>query len=245
MKKLIVLIITIFLFSTAVLADRVILKNGRTITGRATVQGTIVIVKGQNTEVRFLVSDVERIITGDDPGDEYAARARCVPFNDKAAHLALADWCGKQELEKEEKFHLFQALRITPEDAVLRRRLGFTFYNGRWLSKSGLMRARGLVSWGDEWVTPEEKAKRVAEAKRLAQEKKLLREKDKAERAKARKEAARMEQALARTRRDIKNAAARRVGRSADYSGLLPRWWRVLYHAWKRRYPQFFGGRQR
>ena len=52
--------------------------------------------------------------------------------------LSLAEWCARNDLPEQERAHLHAVLRLVPEHADARRRLGFQRVNGLWVESSVL-----------------------------------------------------------------------------------------------------------
>ncbi len=52
--------------------------------------------------------------------------------------LALADWCGRNELPDHERAHLTRVLTIDPDHIQARRRLGFVRTDDQWLSREDI-----------------------------------------------------------------------------------------------------------
>jgi hypothetical protein len=245
MRRILAIILAVVALSQYALGDRVVLKDGRTLTGTAVLSGTMVVVKGAWGEAQFAESEVKEIIREGDPAAEYEKRAAAAGVNDKRAHLELAAWCARAGMVKEEKYHLLNALRIEPEDPELRHKLGYVFYAGRWMTETQMMSAKGLVRAGREWVTPEEKARLDAAEKRAAEEARAAAEADAAESAARKRDAGAIADAFNKAGRDFRTLSARRIGAPLDWSAYLPPWWTGVYYKYKRNYPQFFGESKR
>lgn len=71
--------------------------------------------------------------------------------------LALAKFAEEKRLSKFVKGLMEIALRLDPENEVARRRLGFEKYQGKWMTRDELNRAKGLVLFEGLWVTSAER----------------------------------------------------------------------------------------
>jgi len=85
------------------------------------------------------------------------AKKRLQVVDSVEGYLELAQWCQKNRLKQEQKFHLQQVLQIDPDQPTARSLLGFSLVDGKWMTKDEKMRARGYVREGSRWVLPQEK----------------------------------------------------------------------------------------
>ncbi len=92
--------------------------------------------------VRLPVADVERIEPGETPFEEYDRRAAAAP-DTPSAQVALADWCGQQNLRTERRAHLRKALELDPDCEPARRALGYVRVGDLWVEGAGVAARRG------------------------------------------------------------------------------------------------------
>jgi hypothetical protein len=78
--------------------------------------------------------------------------------NTVAGHLGMADKCASVNLFEQRDFHLLEVLRIDPDNAAVREKLGFIKINGQWRKEDVLMRQQGFVREGGRWRTKQELA---------------------------------------------------------------------------------------
>ena len=119
-------------------ADVFHLKNG------ASVEGALIEKNTENYLVRSLVGvvtlpidTVDRIESKPTILEEYEQRRQAMS-NTVAEHLALADWCAKQDYKAGQRTHLKEALRLDPDCAVARAALGYVKSDGQWIKRSKL-----------------------------------------------------------------------------------------------------------
>jgi hypothetical protein len=73
-------------------------------------------------------------------------------------HLEMANKCATVNLFEQRDFHLLEVLRIDPDNATIREKLGFVKINGQWRKEDVLMRQQGFVRDGGRWRTKQELA---------------------------------------------------------------------------------------
>ncbi|MCU0725233.1 MAG: hypothetical protein MUE73_05510 [Planctomycetes bacterium] len=137
MRRLPVLICSLLLLAPGVLADTVVLKNGRSFEGR--------VVKETPTHVHLKVpglgeqpipkSDIKEVKKGPTIFDEYDAKKAGVVKDDADGHYKLGLWCEEVKLRQEAKTEFEAAMAADPEHAGARTKLGFVRYKGEWLTK--------------------------------------------------------------------------------------------------------------
>ncbi len=71
--------------------------------------------------------------------------------------LKLARFAEEKRLPKFVVGLMENVLRLDPENETARRRLGFGKYQGKWMTRDEVSRAKGLVRFEGRWVTSAEK----------------------------------------------------------------------------------------
>jgi hypothetical protein len=82
--------------------------------------------------------------------------------NTVAGHLDMANKCAAVNLFEQRDFHLLEVLRIDPDNAVVRGKLGFVKISGQWRKEDAFMRQQGFVRDGGRWRTKQEVAVKQA-----------------------------------------------------------------------------------
>jgi hypothetical protein len=165
-----------------VAADDVYLANGEIFEEVVTtVTATHVVVELPIGRIKLPRTQVARIVEKKVPRQEFAERrgALIEDVSSKAcAWLALATWAERHRLQREAVETALLAARLDPGLSGLEALLhpaGFARdEQGRWASLDEIMRARGLVSYEGEWISPRERAAR--ESERALAEARLLQE---------------------------------------------------------------------
>jgi len=112
---------------SAVRADVVHLRDGRTFTGTVEEQGDAVRITTAAGIVTLKRAEIDRIERTTSPGEIYKARLAALPPDDADALYDLATWCKAQGLREEHAALIRRALAINPQHAgaldALRRAL--------------------------------------------------------------------------------------------------------------------------
>ncbi len=131
-------------------ADRLILTDGRTITGSVTVEGNTVTIKAAFGTLQFSRQEVARIEMGETPRDEFEKRRAATASDDADALLALAAWAEGKSLPREAGEVYQDVLKINPDHPVARKKLGFVRIDGKWRDFADAMElARSKLETGN------------------------------------------------------------------------------------------------
>ena len=128
---------------SAVLADVVHKKDGRTVEGKV-VEDTDehVIVQTKFGPITIPRAEVLRIEKGLSPNDEFKARWEDVDRDDPLALLDLADWCRENRVARLFIQKVYRrVIAVEPENETARRALGFALVDGTWVTKKELAEA--------------------------------------------------------------------------------------------------------
>jgi len=69
---------------------------------------------------------------------------------------ALAEWCLEQRLLEERQRHLQRILELEPDHAEARRALGYSRFDGQWMTQDEVMADRGYLRYQGRWRTRQE-----------------------------------------------------------------------------------------
>ena len=148
-------------------ADTVELKDGRVFEGKVTKQDSkSVKIKTSFGELEFPRKDVVKITKGKTPEEEFEDRKAKAKTAQEFYELGL--WAKKKKLRKKAKQCMRRAIEIDPKHAEANKYLGHVEYKGEWMTPEERekrmaqdadadMLAKGLVQYEGRWVTPEEK----------------------------------------------------------------------------------------
>jgi len=111
-------------------------------------------------------TDITGITRGPTRRQLYEKRRASVAQDDVQGQLALAQWCRGQGLRDESDYHYELVLALDQDNAEAHEALGHTLVDGRWLTRTEVMQARGLVRYRGRWLEPgEAERRRKAEVK--------------------------------------------------------------------------------
>jgi hypothetical protein len=147
-------------------ADVVYLKNGNRVEGEVspgTKPGSIKVALDKGLEIEFAKEDIREVEKKKSPAKEFDEKLAALPPDDVDALLELADWARERKLRSKEETVYKKVLEIDPDDPVARREMGFVVFKNRWVKESELKSKHGLVQFRGDWVTPEEKERRIGE----------------------------------------------------------------------------------
>ncbi len=148
------------------LADIVYLKNGNRVEGEVqpgSKPGTIKVTVDRGHEIEFDEKDVRELERKKAPAKEFDERFASLARDDVDGILALAEWARERKLRSKEEQAYRKALEIDPNDPVARKELGFAVFKNSWVKEADLRAKHGLIQFRGDWVTPEEKERRVIE----------------------------------------------------------------------------------
>ena len=162
-------------------ADVIHLKNGGQLEGRVLRDKSddrfLVVDAKIGGEVRISRKRVERVEATDDaPVRTYAEVMK--DFGDTAAEqYELALWCLQHGRRDEYETHLKRVVELDPDHAEARRRLGFKYHDGQWLTRDEIKETQGYVQdAGGRWVLPQQRDRMRREQDAKERRKELFKE---------------------------------------------------------------------
>lgn len=195
-------------------ADRVVLKSGAAIEGKATASGDTVVIEVGSGELRLPADEVVRIEESESDIERFHARYEKLHAGDVRARLALADYCRDHGMRAREQQLLREILEIDGEHERARLRLGYVKTEAGWVTEAEAMRDRGFVWQEGRWMTPAE----ALELERL----RAATEAAKTERDKAKVELESKQVALSAERAALAADSGQPAGASADVAQTPP-----------------------
>lgn len=153
----------------ALLADVVVTRDGRRLEGTIVSESAReVVIRTRLGEITVARGDVVSIERGKTRRQEYDERWAAARSADD--FHALGRWADENKMRQEARRAMNRALALDPGHAGANTWLGRVQYRGEWMTpeerdrrmaadREAEMEARGLVRYGDTWVTPEERVK--------------------------------------------------------------------------------------
>lgn len=157
------------LLGALALADVLHMKDGRRVEGKILSESAKVVrIKTRLGELEFKTSEIERIERKKSKLEEFEERWEAA--RTAQAFHDLGQWAEERKMRREARRCMKRALELDPGHAGANRWLGFVEYKGEWMKpeererrmqadKEAELRARGLVRYGERWVTVEEREK--------------------------------------------------------------------------------------
>jgi hypothetical protein len=131
-SSLAVLLVVVLLAAVA-RADRVHLKNGRTLEGEVTDRGDKLDIKMSFGSTTVSKEDVESIESEKGAATEYQEKASALAADDAEGHFQLARWCQGRGLKDEARAELLKVIATSPDHAGARALLGHVKVAGQWV----------------------------------------------------------------------------------------------------------------
>lgn len=145
-------------------ADRIVIRGGGEIRGVVLPELAEkpdilrVLTRTSTRPMELRKAQVSEVIPDpDDPLRAYLERREQAPASAEA-QVALAEWCESVGLTGPAQIQYQAALEIDPNSEPARRKLGYVFHGGRWMTYTEQRQAQGLVLHKGRWVSPQEKA---------------------------------------------------------------------------------------
>lgn len=163
------------------LADRIIVRNGSSIRGKAIVDEAhpdqyLVFGEKGKTPLILKRDRVARIDPEPSVLDDYVVRRRAITkASSPQDEFDLGLWCEEHRLLDLASVHYEGSIRRDPSFGPGHRKLGHAEYGGRWLTPAEMKAAQGFVLYKGKWITPEEKAEHDAEASASAEQQSWMR----------------------------------------------------------------------
>jgi hypothetical protein len=146
-------------------ADVVVLTNGKTLEGRVTRDGDMIVIEQAQGVIKLPRDKVRSILPKRTVLDEYAERrekiekefaAGALPPKDAAERwFELSQWAAGQNFTRAREESLKHALEKDGDHAGARKAKGFVEHNGKWMSVNDRNAALGFVLFEGRWVPPE------------------------------------------------------------------------------------------
>lgn len=164
MRRLLLVLTVVLATSGFARADVIHLKGGGRLECEVVEErANTVVVDVSAGRVTLPRSRIERMDMGASALARFRARAARLAGADLAGWLALAAWARENDLITQSRSALEHVLALDPANAAAHQALGHVALAGRWLTVEESNRARGLVEFEGQWVTPGERQALLAE----------------------------------------------------------------------------------
>jgi len=146
-------LIPLLLFAISAMADEVHLKDGRVISGRVLDEGDRYLVVDRDWKHAVRKPEVAEIVKKKSFMDEFDERLDALPADDAEAIFEFGRWLDENEWPSRAQRAYEEVLELDPDHRGARRALGYTLYEGAWVSPEELNRRKGLVEFEGRWYT--------------------------------------------------------------------------------------------
>ena len=142
-------------------ADTFQLRSGGTVRGRLLnpeqkPRSTYTIRVSTGGKVTLDADEVVKVTRPTAAQTEYERVLRKMPAETAGNHWLMAEWCNKQGLSRERKFHLEQTIKFDPDHEQARKALKYRrSKNGTWTRAEDEWKESGYVREGGRWQTPQ------------------------------------------------------------------------------------------
>ncbi len=151
MKRLSIL--PLLAFAVSATADELHLKDGQVLPGRVFEDGDRYTVVDRDTKHAVKKSEVSEFVKKRSFMDEFDDRLGKLPADDAEAIFEFGRWLDENEWAGRARLAYAEVLDLDPDHKGARRALGYTLYEGAWVSPEELNRAKGLVEFEGRWYT--------------------------------------------------------------------------------------------
>jgi hypothetical protein len=134
-------------------ADELHLKDGRLLTGRVLEDGDRYAVVDRDSKHVVKKSEVAEFVKKKSFMDDFDDRLAKLPADDAEAIFEFGRWLDENEWASRAKLAYAEVLDLDPDHRGARRALGYSLYEGAWVSPDELNRRKGLVEFEGRWYT--------------------------------------------------------------------------------------------
>jgi hypothetical protein len=152
MKRTTVLL-PILIVAVSATADELHLKDGTVLTGRVFEDGDRYTVVDRDGKHAVKRSDVTDLVKKRSFMDDYEDRLAKLPADDAEAIFEFGRWLDENEWGSRAKLAYAEVLDLDPDHKGARRALGYSLYEGSWVSPDEMNRRKGLVEFEGRWYT--------------------------------------------------------------------------------------------
>lgn len=194
-----------------VFSDVVILKNGRSLEGIVSREGTDYVIETDTWKITIPEDEVKNVETKPYPLIEFREKFSKLDPQDAEGFYKLGLWAKDNGLYKSARGCFEKVLSINENHEGARKELGYEKYQNNWLTHDEVMVLKGFIKYEGKWITKEEAEllKTLAEKEKLENEIRLkeleLKEKELAQKAEEERLKKELEYKYAREREEREN----------------------------------------
>ncbi|MCE5278970.1 MAG: hypothetical protein ABFD92_19275 [Planctomycetaceae bacterium] len=150
MRRLVLLLSLIFVCPALSSADQVVTSDGRTFSGKVTVEGESVTIEMPYGSLTLLRSKVARIEIQETPEEQLAYRLKEIDPKSETELLGVGLWAARQGLDRQARKIFQQVLDLNAENLQARQGLGYARIDNAWVEfDKAVELARSRLEAGD------------------------------------------------------------------------------------------------
>jgi len=146
-------LITLLIVAVSATADELHLKDGRILSGRVFDDGDRYAIVDRDSKNVVKKSEVSEVLKKRSFMDDFDDRLASLPADDAEAIFEFGRWLDENEWASRAKLAYEEVLDLDPDHRGARRALGYSLYEGAWVSPEELNRRKGLVEFEGRWYT--------------------------------------------------------------------------------------------
>jgi len=146
-------ILPLLAFAVSATADELHLKDGQVLSGRVFEDGDRYTVVDRDGKHAVKKADVTELVRKRSFMDEFDDRLQQLPADDAEAIFEFGRWLEENEWASRAKLAYAEVLDLDPDHKGARRALGYSLYEGSWVSPEEMNRRKGLVEFEGRWYT--------------------------------------------------------------------------------------------
>ncbi len=146
-------LLSLLAFAVSATADELHLKDGQVLSGRVFEDGDRYTVVDRDGKHAVRKTDVTELVKKRSFMDEFDDRLQLLPADDAEAIFEFGRWLEENDWASRAKLAYAEVLDLDPDHKGARRALGYSLYEGSWVSPEEMNRRKGLVEFEGRWYT--------------------------------------------------------------------------------------------
>jgi len=146
-------LIPLLIAAVSATADELHLRDGRVLSGRVLEDGDRYAVVDRDSKHVVRKSEVTELVRKRSFMDEFDDRLAKLPADDAEAIFEFGRWLEENDWASRARLAYAEVLDLDPDHRGARRALGYSLYEGAWVSPDELNRRKGLVEFEGRWYT--------------------------------------------------------------------------------------------
>jgi hypothetical protein len=146
-------LIPLVIFAVSAAADELHLKDGRILSGRVFEENDRYTVVDRDCKHAVKKSEVQEVVRKRSFMDDFEERLGKLPADDAEAIFEFGRWLDENDWSSRARRAYQEVLDLDPDHRGARRALGYSLYEGEWVSPEEMNRRKGLHEFEGRWYT--------------------------------------------------------------------------------------------